>query len=205
VETLDILRLHGLTGIYTLLLRSEFIAAADLLRQVTRIDKAWPLSVHELTAAIFYALADKRHRRGVDPQAEARSHTLVDLSRSMVGGLVEQEGPGDDPMAHSILSLLQTADDFLAKSPTAAPPSASSPAHPSPPKHPVCLPCPDSLLSSFLFYAPLALNWIYSPDPLELQLLAAQLGWATLCAGARASERAKRAGARAAEKSVRRR
>ena len=84
VETLDILRLHGLTGIYTLLLRSEFVAAADLLRRVTNLDKAWPLSVHELTAAIFYALADKRHRRGCDPNAEAHTHTLIDLSKSMV-------------------------------------------------------------------------------------------------------------------------
>lgn len=60
VETAEILRRHGLTGIYSLVLRKEFVAAAELLRKVTGIERAWPLSVHDLTAAIFYALASKR-------------------------------------------------------------------------------------------------------------------------------------------------
>jgi FYVE zinc finger len=55
VETLDVLRKYGLNGIYTVLLRQEFLAAADLLRRVLGINQtAWPLSVHELSAAIFY-------------------------------------------------------------------------------------------------------------------------------------------------------
>jgi len=99
--------------------------------------------------------------------------------------LVQALSPDEDAaLNHSILSLLQTADNYLETySPKASgkslePPGAALPA----PKNPVSSPCSDALLSSFLFYAPIALNFIYSPDPLELQLLAAQLGWSTLYA-----------------------
>lgn len=68
VETVDVLRKYGLSGIYTLVLRQEFLAAADLLLKALGIDrKAWPLSVHELSAAIFYALAQHRALRGLHP------------------------------------------------------------------------------------------------------------------------------------------
>eukprot|EP00557_Chaetoceros_sp_GSL56_P001682 CAMPEP_0176504094 /NCGR_PEP_ID=MMETSP0200_2-20121128/15737_1 /TAXON_ID=947934 /ORGANISM="Chaetoceros sp., Strain GSL56" /LENGTH=156 /DNA_ID=CAMNT_0017903477 /DNA_START=458 /DNA_END=925 /DNA_ORIENTATION=- len=77
VETLDILRKHGLNGIYGLILRKEFLAAADLLCKVTGINKrVWPLSVHELSAAIFYALAQHRALRGIDPEREHRIHAI---------------------------------------------------------------------------------------------------------------------------------
>ena len=71
VETLEVLRKHGLKGVYGLILRKEFMAAADLLCQACGINrKVWPLSVHELSAAIFYALAHHRMVRGKDPEGE---------------------------------------------------------------------------------------------------------------------------------------
>merc|ERR1712127_343225 len=78
VETVDVLRRHGLKGVYGLVLRKEFMAAADLLCKVTGINKhSWPLSVHELSAAVFYALAQHRGLRGNDPQREEWMHSLV--------------------------------------------------------------------------------------------------------------------------------
>ena len=77
VEMVEVLRKHGLKGIYGLILRKEFLAAADLLCRVLGINKtAWPLSVHELSAAIFYALAQHRAMRGINPEREHLIHTF---------------------------------------------------------------------------------------------------------------------------------
>ncbi|KAJ8613406.1 hypothetical protein CTAYLR_002258, partial [Chrysophaeum taylorii] len=72
VEVLEILCKYGPAGLATLVLRREFVEAAELLRRVARVDAAWPLSAHELTAAIYYLLALRRGARGSDPDAEKR-------------------------------------------------------------------------------------------------------------------------------------
>lgn len=72
VEVLEILCKYGPAGLATLVLRREFVEAAELLRRVARVDAAWPLSAHELTAAIYYLLALRRGARGSDPDAERR-------------------------------------------------------------------------------------------------------------------------------------
>jgi len=76
IETVDNLRKHGLKGIYALVLRKEFMAAADLLKKVTGIEKNFPMSVHDLTAAIFYAFAQHKAVRGNDPEREHLIHSL---------------------------------------------------------------------------------------------------------------------------------
>ena len=47
---------------------------------------------------------------------------------------------------------------------------------------PVCDPVPDKVLASLLFYAPIALNFIYAEREVDMQLLAAQQGWRLLYA-----------------------
>eukprot|EP00538_Stauroneis_constricta_P012579 CAMPEP_0119560048 /NCGR_PEP_ID=MMETSP1352-20130426/13861_1 /TAXON_ID=265584 /ORGANISM="Stauroneis constricta, Strain CCMP1120" /LENGTH=1432 /DNA_ID=CAMNT_0007607917 /DNA_START=66 /DNA_END=4364 /DNA_ORIENTATION=+ len=82
VETVDVLRKYGLNGIYGLMLRQEFLAAADLLRRALGINKtSWPLSVHELSAAIFYALAQHRAIRGLNPEREHMIHAYRTKSK----------------------------------------------------------------------------------------------------------------------------
>ena len=77
VETVDVLRKYGLKGIYGLILRKEFLAAADLLCRACDINQAtFPLSVHELSAAIFYALAQHRAIRGINPEREHLIHAF---------------------------------------------------------------------------------------------------------------------------------
>jgi len=76
IETVDALHKYGPTGVYALLMRKEFVAAADLLRKVTGLDNAWPASVGELTVAIFYALARGRWIRGKNPEAEEEFHRI---------------------------------------------------------------------------------------------------------------------------------
>ena len=57
---------------------------------------------------------------------------------------------------------------------------------------PVCDPVPDAVLSSLLFYAPLALDFIYAECEVDMQLLAAQQGWRLLYASSTSFTRSAR-------------
>tara|TARA_B110000305_G_C19356112_1_gene596902 strand:+ start:1014 stop:1340 length:327 start_codon:yes stop_codon:yes gene_type:complete len=79
-----------------------------------------------------------------------------------------------DPLAASVANLLSQADVLIKK----ASEQQSSQSPPPQPQQvlpePVCSEAPAPLLTSLLFYAPLALDFVYRSDPLEIQLLAAQ-------------------------------
>ena len=185
VETVDVLRQYGLTGIYGIMLRQEFLAAADLLRKALGINKnAWPLSVHELSAAIFYALAQHRAMRGLNPEHEERIHKLRQESSQQVESVSTWTGRDgklglSDEYEAAALSFhtntaLDSTDTYTANEP------------PLPEKQqsfkPVCDVVPDNLLSTLSFYAPIALNFIYATKEVDMQLLAAQQGWRLLYA-----------------------
>ena len=111
VETLEVLRKHGLKGVYGLILRKEFMASADLLCQACGINrKVWPLSVHELSAAIFYALAHHRMVRGMDPEGEHRIHAMRDeKNHGLIDGdetLLEEDEVADSSPTWSDLAGL---------------------------------------------------------------------------------------------------
>lgn len=237
VETLEVLRKHGLKGVYGLILRKEFMAAADLLCQACGINrKVWPLSVHELSAAIFYALAHHRMVRGKDPEGEHRIHALSDgvkvgaISEEVIL-LEEDEATDASPSWSDIAGLPRGAgicsvstlhekgevSDVNESRDRSAPineadvsdptddgvheplASTSGDSHDTEehqtnllddtlpqrrvrPLVPVCEPASDSLIASLLFYAPLALNFIYATSDVDIQLLAAQQGWRLLYA-----------------------
>jgi len=200
VETVEVLRRHGLNGIYGIMLRKEFLAAADLLREALGINKtAWPLSVHELSAAIFYALAQHRAMRGINPDREEIIHTLIndndDNGNSMSTtassrqsaneNIVIDETDEYNPDVEHLVSLVKTVaepldcaipntkllKDTMTCSSTAGLPFT-----------PVCTPVPDHVLNSLIFYAPIALTFIYATKEVDMQLLAAQQGWKLLYA-----------------------
>jgi hypothetical protein len=183
VETLDVLRKHGLKGLYGLVLRKEFMAAADLLCKAAGInDKVWPLSVHELSAAIFYALAQHRAMRGVDPEGEHRIHALKDE-------LSTQNADGDQSTdTHPLVDETDNFDPILEKKPifgtkeSATKERIGTCDEKAKNFKPVCDYVADELLSNLLFYAPLALNFIYATKEVDIQLLAAQQGWRLLYA-----------------------
>jgi hypothetical protein len=231
VETVEVLRKHGLKGIYGLILRKEFLAAADLLCRVLGINKtAWPLSVHELSAAIFYALAQHRAMRGINPEREQLIHTLRrdgdiivqdDNESTQKNSLWTQESPlrgdrlsriheerrgddqpedaGDNVEAESSLATGIVSDTSVIDSTDTYNPMenkvpdvlameneqvrAQKPAETDDlPFTPVCDVVSDSVLGSLLFYAPIALNFIYAEREVDMQLLAAQQGWRLLYA-----------------------
>jgi hypothetical protein len=234
VETVDVLRKYGLHGIYGIMLRQEFLAAADLLRQALGINKtSWPLSVHELSAAIFYALAQHRAMRGLHPEREDIIHTLrspsqrnqnyqprqplqsplqpPDLEPKNTGTVRTTVPAVIDNFAMSALSfhnnpVIDQTDTYNPEvstlehlneafdlplplqhdprqrdNPVKTTDASSTPNH-SPGFSPVCDPVPDSALSSLIFYAPIALNFVYATKEVDMQLLAAQQGWRLLYA-----------------------
>ena len=239
IETVEILRKHGLSGVYGLLLRKEFLAAADLLCRVLGINKKnWPLSVHELSAAIFYALAQHRALRGLRPDGEALIHSMKESGQESIeaekhsgpdestmkrinslyvvneckaqeeedaGDTIVWEGPSShaqheftdavldetdvyDPVSENVTDLLILSRLKMSsnKSKSAEVDGTTSPELSNDDRRlnttnniafePVCEPVPDEIMSSLLFYAPLALNFIYAECEVDMQLLAAQQG-----------------------------
>jgi hypothetical protein len=218
-----------LKGVYGLILRKEFLAAADLLCKVTGINKkAWPLSVHELSAAIFYALAQHRALRGVDPEREHRIHAIrknsndenisicartitvpslssnedvgrnrqlcldvpqgtVEMNKNLLVDETDDYNPSLETtnMKGSLFSKLEDAktsgsikdNDTTNEKETFKSSTNDEDCETEIPFDPVCDPVPDELLSSLIFYAPLALNFIYATSEVDMQLLAAQQGW----------------------------
>ena len=203
VETIEVLRKHGLKGIYGLILRKEFLAAADLLCKALGINKTrWPLSAHELSAAIFYALAQHRAIRGMYPEREHLIHTLRKPA-------LADEQPSDDEWGplrsawtfegledemydvradnNSVMDQTDTYDpraqhvaDLVALTDSAAIKAQDTVNHEDLPFSPVCDEVPSSVLASLLFYAPISLNFIYAEREVDMQLLAAQQGWRLL-------------------------
>ncbi|GAX16262.1 hepatocyte growth factor-regulated tyrosine kinase substrate [Fistulifera solaris] len=165
VETADVLRKYGLNGIYTIMLRKEFLAAADLLQKTLNINRnSWPLSVHELSAAIFYALAQHRAMRGLNPDHEHKIHAIRAEEDNGEGEQSQIEKPAITQTGHGNVrqkdGICGDASDGESEEPRA-----------------VCDRLPDATLESLIFYAPIALNFIYAEKEVDMQLLAAQQGW----------------------------
>ncbi|KAL3914459.1 MAG: hypothetical protein SGILL_006094, partial [Bacillariaceae sp.] len=198
VETVDVLRKYGLHGIYGIMLRQEFLAAADLLRKALGINKtSWPLSVHELSAAIFYALAQHRAMRGLNPE---REHTIHQFrpSDALPTTILVYELSALDFRSTPVIDQTDVYNpDFSSTvQPVSGPTSnlcdprqpkikivEEVPTTPEPTTFtPVCDPVSDAVIASLVFYAPIALNFVYAEKEVEMQLLAAQQGWRLLYA-----------------------
>ena len=179
VETLEVLRKHGLNGIYTILLRQEFLSAANMLQKALGINQtSWPLSVHELSAAIFYALAQHRALRGLNPEHEHDIHAMRPFTTDCNHPFEAEPASNAllvTPNEESLTGISEPVTNFpesLRKSNTVDDDAIV----------PVCDVLPDSTLNALIFYAPLALHFIYANKEVDMQLLAAQQGWRLLYA-----------------------
>ena len=206
VETIEVLRKYGLKGIYGLILRKEFLAAADLLCKTLGINKTrWPLSAHELSAAIFYALAQHRAIRGMHPEREQWIHKIRKVVQTeqqstdddwgpfcsaWTNERLSEEGRNVPTETNSVIdqtdtynSMAQRVTDLRALSNSSIQREHDAPDEVSDedlPFSPVCDEVPNAALASLIFYAPLALNFIYAEREVDMQLLAAQQGWRLL-------------------------
>lgn len=186
VETVDVLRKYGLNGIYTIILRQEFLAAADLLLKALGINRtAWPLSVHELSAAIFYALAQHRAMRGINPEREHLIHAVV--APGTTGSIdpsrrVPSSHESDSKLTDDISHLDDGKDETIEEAAATTVDHTVSTSLDAPSFAPVCGVLPNIELTPLIFYAPIALNFIYVEKEVDMQLLAAQQGWRLLYA-----------------------
>jgi hypothetical protein len=78
IETLGILKRFGFAGLAGVLLRKDFIEAVETLKRISGMDKTFPISLHELTACIYYLLAINRGIRGCNPESEFEAHQNID-------------------------------------------------------------------------------------------------------------------------------
>lgn len=74
VETVEILRRYGMSGLAGVLLRQDFVEAVETLKKISGLDQHYPISLHELTACIYYKLAIDRGLRGCNPDDEYKAH-----------------------------------------------------------------------------------------------------------------------------------
>ncbi|CAM9340264.1 unnamed protein product [Laminaria digitata] len=74
VEVMDVLMKYGTAGVAGLVLRREFVEAVEVLKRLSGVDKKWPMSAHEMTAAMYYLLAQRRGERGAEPNGEHEAH-----------------------------------------------------------------------------------------------------------------------------------
>ena len=149
----------------------------------------------ELSAAIFYALAQHRAMRGVDPE---REHLIHAIRTREVPLIVEEPVLVDDNVNEGteyppLLRNENIVAHLVSAPADGKPTSTEDRADPKLPSElpdqkvnrsftPVCDPVPDTTLASLIFYAPLALNFIYADKEVDIQLLAAQQGWKLLYA-----------------------
>ncbi len=78
-EVADVLLRYGVQGLAGLILRKDFIEAAELLRKCASVDGDDSVSYgkHEMAAAIFYVMAEDRGTRGNNPDAEEEAHAIL--------------------------------------------------------------------------------------------------------------------------------
>lgn len=74
IETVDILKRYGLSGLAGVLLRKDFVEAVETLKRISGMDKSFSITLHELTACIYYKLAIDRGLRGCNPEGERLEH-----------------------------------------------------------------------------------------------------------------------------------
>ena len=81
---------YGLSGFAGLLLREDFMESIETLKKIVGMDDMFRMSLHELTACIYYKLAIDRGLRGCKPDGEFNAHKA--RSRE----LVPEGGRGGD-------------------------------------------------------------------------------------------------------------
>ena len=74
LESLSLLQTYGMSGATGILLRQDFLEAAETLRSLSGFDEA-DMGLHEMTTSILYLIALNRGVRGCDPEREHQEHS----------------------------------------------------------------------------------------------------------------------------------
>ncbi len=90
-EMADVLLRYGVHGLTGLILRKDFIEAAELLRKCASMDGTDLVSCgkHEIAAAIFYVMAEDRGVRGNNPDAEKEAYSILSSEYDVLDNEIE--------------------------------------------------------------------------------------------------------------------
>lgn len=96
---------YGLAGLTGLLLRQDFMESVEMLKKISGMESMFSsLSLHELTACVYYKLAIERGLRGCNPDGEHQLHTPSATplhGQSACGGEVPVELSGGGAAGHA--------------------------------------------------------------------------------------------------------
>lgn len=177
IETIDILKRYGLSGFTGLLLRKDFLESVETLKRISGMDDMFSMTLHELTACIYYKLAIDRGLRGCNPEGEKIAHaphlSSMHFDRSLSGGVVHTTnayygttrsgggaataGGGSGRGAMSPTSLDDVSKEDYD-----------------------CNVAHMDDIEKAIKYAPLALKIVYEANPVDCQRLAKSQGWDTI-------------------------
>jgi hypothetical protein len=132
--------------------------AVETLKRISGIDRMFSLSLHELTACIYYKLAIDRGLRGCDPEGERVAHKVKPKARSG-SGAVSAGDTAEEKRPYTESQNSEEADD--------EDPSA-------------CEEVEEEELDDIIRFAPLALSAVYEESSADVQRLALAQGWATI-------------------------
>ncbi len=90
-EVADVLLRYGVQGLAGLILRKDFIEAAELLRKCASVgdDDSVSYGKHEMAAAIFYVMAEDRGIRGNNPDSEEESYAILSSEHDVLDNEIE--------------------------------------------------------------------------------------------------------------------
>lgn len=135
--------------------------AVETLKRISGIDRMFSLSLHELTACIYYKLAIDRGLRGCDPEGERVAHKVKPARGSSTDGAVCAGDIGDKKRSDGSTESHNSEEDDDED------PSA-------------CEELEEEELDDIIRFAPLALSAVYEESSADVQRLALAQGWATV-------------------------
>eukprot|EP00600_Ochromonadales_sp_CCMP1393_P006515 CAMPEP_0174954748 /NCGR_PEP_ID=MMETSP0004_2-20121128/599_1 /TAXON_ID=420556 /ORGANISM="Ochromonas sp., Strain CCMP1393" /LENGTH=1315 /DNA_ID=CAMNT_0016202601 /DNA_START=234 /DNA_END=4178 /DNA_ORIENTATION=- len=201
LDTVEVLKRYGLTGFTGLLLRQDFLESVETLKRISGMESMFSLSLHELTACVYYKLAVERGLRGCHPNAEYLAHrptclptrdglvatvrlqqpsNLTSASESSGrSGHLEHESHGGDESNNSNNKIKNSSSaSGQSSAPSMDRTNCEHTSSDIPPY--TCFDASDADLDLAIRLAPLALTIIYEENPVDSQRLAKLQGWTTL-------------------------
>uniref|UniRef100_A0A7S3H6I2 sn-1-specific diacylglycerol lipase n=2 Tax=Spumella elongata TaxID=89044 RepID=A0A7S3H6I2_9STRA len=184
LDTVEVLKRYGLTGFTGLMLREDFLESVELLKRISGMESMFSLSLHELTACVYYKLAIERGLRGSHPDSEKLAHASRRKKNNNINTNNNLSGTGSPRTTQSGMKSSTGASSFKQSQSvpeaTPLPSSAAAGAGESEEEDYECKDAHNLDVQLAIRFAPLALNIIYEENPVDCQRLAKLQGWDTI-------------------------
>lgn len=184
IETIAILRTYGLSGLAGVLLRRDFVEAVETLKRISGMEKVFALSLHELTACIYYKLAIDRGLRGsfpdeefldhqeIKPDNEPESNIMKDIISSASNLYISNNNDNNSIEDNNTSNkIFDNSNNKSNKDSNKKDIDISDHS---------CKDVNDEDIDILLRFAPLALNIAYEESAVECQRIALSQGWSTI-------------------------